>query len=147
MALSSCGGGPASVGATIRVLPDPVLFQLMTPESHPGLVEVPNVKAFFHAHITANGLLRVESLDLHVTRKADGAVYTETLDAEKVAYGTTRMAAGDRQRWEIPLHLNAPFTVPSEGREFTLKMVAKLAVKASDEPLELTVEPGLVEDR
>lgn len=119
----------------------------MTPESHPGLVEVPHVKAFFHAHITANGLLQVESLDLQVTRKADGAVSTETLDAQEVAYGTTVMAAGDRQLWQIPLHLFAPFTAPGEGREFTLKIVAKLAVKGSDEPVELTVEPELLEDR
>jgi hypothetical protein len=55
--------------------------------------------------------------------------------------------AGDRYRWEIPVSLFAGFDDPSEGREFALKIDGRLAVKASDHPVELTVEPRLVEDR
>jgi hypothetical protein len=130
----------------VVVLPDPIVFQIVPLGPNTDGRPAPccaQVKANFHLHVTANELRSVDQIVLRVTRTADKAVYTQTMEAKDIAYAAARGTAAAGPRWEIAVNLFATFEVPNEGQEFTIRIELRLATKTKD-AIDVTVEPRMI---
>jgi hypothetical protein len=142
VALCGCSA-PNPAGATLRVIPDPIKLLVLAPKGEPPPPCCSQFVADFALHITANGLMSVEGLVARVTRKADGAVYTWSMQGRDIGFQSTRLVAGERYQWQLPVHLLATFDTPNPGRDFALRIETQLLLKTGN--LQLTLEPKMVE--